>query len=344
MNVQRIVPVLAAIGSDAAVMELATIAARQKNDWMKQNVDARLVEIAAKRGWSIDELDERMTPTCDLEADGSRVFDYGSRKFRVGFDEHLAPFVTDEEGATHRALPPARAKDDKEKVKAAQRAWTDLKEDVEVGGGRRIAVLERALASGRRWRAEDFHALWIDHAFARHIARRVVFAVQAGADVRAFRVAEDGTLADAEDAAVTLDEGAEIVVAHPIDLDDATRARWHRVLEDYMIIQPFVQLERPIFRLTSDEESKSEITRPRDPAAAPAANHAFHATHGWTQKTWSATPLWKKSLGADIEASVTVAEPLVVRVSRGGDPLPLSALTPRQRSELLFTAGVAQSR
>ncbi|HEY1954601.1 MAG TPA: DUF4132 domain-containing protein [Polyangiaceae bacterium] len=237
------VQVLEAIGSDAALMEMATIAGRSST--YDQRIELLLEQAAAERGVTKDELEEDLAPTSELDESGALILDYGARKLEVGFDECLVPYVKNDAGVRARALPPARKTDDAAKVERAKSIWRDLKEDVSVIASRRIRALERGMTSGRTWTEERFRRVWLDHRLMKHLARGVVWAeISGGERGTAFRVAEDGTLSDSSDSPFALSGGAKIGVAHPLHFSADEIKRWRTVLDDYGITQPFSQLGR----------------------------------------------------------------------------------------------------
>jgi hypothetical protein len=242
------VEVLEIIATDAALMEMATIAERtasQGHEWGLAARIERILEAAAEaRGVTKDELEEDLAPTTHLEEDGSLVLDYGSRKLHVGFDERLEPYVKTESGGRSRAVPPKRKEDDEAKVEHAKTIWRDLKEDVSVIGARRIKALDRAMTSGRTWTVERFRRVWLDHRLMKHIARGVVWLQVRKDGSAAFRVAEDGSLSDVDDAPLALSADAKIGVAHPLRLPEGDVAKWCTLFEDYKIMQSFPQVGR----------------------------------------------------------------------------------------------------
>ncbi|MDE6918083.1 MAG: DUF4132 domain-containing protein, partial [Lachnospiraceae bacterium] len=52
-----------------------------------------------------------------------------------------------------------------------------------------------------------------------------------------------------------------IGLAHPLELSEEELAAWRQQLLDYEIVQPFEQLDRPVFRVTEEEKDQSELTR-----------------------------------------------------------------------------------
>ena len=250
VRVDCAVEVLEIIATDAALMEMATIAERSDSEGSEWGLAARIEKILAAaaeaRGVTKDELEEDLAPTTHLEEDGSLVLDYGSRKLHVGFDERLEPYVKTEAGGRSRAVPPMRKDDDPAKVEHAKTIWRDLKEDVSVIGARRIKALDRAMTSGRTWPVERFRRVWLDHRLMKHIARGVVWLKDGET---AFRVAEDGSLSNVDDAPLTLSPTSKIGIAHPLRLPAGDVAKWCTLFEDYKIMQSFPQIGRQYIKV-----------------------------------------------------------------------------------------------
>ena len=252
--------VLTDIGTDVALMHLNGIAQKVKYTGLKSHAREKIAQLAADLGLSSDQLADRLVPDFGLSADGSMVLDYGSRKFTVGFDEQLKPFVSDVDGPRRKALPKPSAKDDPDLATAAYERFSALKKDVKAVAADQIRRLELAMVAQRRWSAQEFTELFVEHPLLWHVVRRLVWAVYTDDGVEGFRVAEDRTFADADDETFTLPEDAVVGVAHPLHLADALPA-WAEVFADYEILQPFPQLGRPVHALTDAERADTELTR-----------------------------------------------------------------------------------
>jgi predicted DNA-binding WGR domain protein len=261
--------VLAEIGTDVALMHLNGIAQKVKFAGLKQRAKEKIELVAANLGLTAEQLADRLVPDlglADSGTPGTLVLDYGPRKFVVGFDEALRPVVSDEDGTRRKALPKPGAKDDQDLAAAAYQRFAGLKKDVRTLAGDQITRLERAMVSGRRWSPADFATYFSGHPLLWHVVRRLVWGVYStggtadGALVGSFRLAEDRTLADADDETYTPPEGTVVGVAHPIHLGDAL-AGWAEVFADYEILQPFPQLGRPVLTLTDDERTALTLAR-----------------------------------------------------------------------------------
>jgi hypothetical protein len=256
--------VLAAIGTDVALMHLHGISQRVRFKGVRSRAQEKIEEVAAELELTAEQLADRLVPDFGLDAGGSMTLDYGPRRFVVGFDEQLKPYVSDENGDRRKALPKPGAKDDPESAPAAYKAFSTLKKDVRTVAADQLRRLERSMVTRRRWPLREFEELLAGHPLVRHIVRRLVWlACDGEADAgttTAFRVAEDGTFADADDDVLTIPASARVGVAHPVDLD-GTLAAWSEVFADYEILQPFPQLGRPVHRLADEERTGGRLTR-----------------------------------------------------------------------------------
>ncbi|OLT35566.1 hypothetical protein BJF79_32240 [Actinomadura sp. CNU-125] len=273
--------VLAAIGTDTALMHLHSISQRVKFKGLKTRAQEKIRELAAELELTPDQLADRLVPDFGLDADGTLTLDYGPRAFVVGFDEVLRPTVTDEHGKLRKSLPKPAAKDDPDLAPAAYKHFSGVKKDVRTIASDQLARLERAMVTGRRRTAAEFREFLVAHPLVGHLVRRLVWRV--AEDGPAFRVAEDGTFATAADDTIVVPGTAEILVAHPVHLGDEVKA-WTDLFADYEILQPFEQLARPIHMLTADERDGGRL--PRFEGAGAATRDLLALTRrGWERGT-----------------------------------------------------------
>ncbi|GAA1551607.1 hypothetical protein GCM10009678_38140 [Actinomadura kijaniata] len=252
--------VLAAIGTDVALMHLHAIAQKVRFKGLRASAREKIEEVADRLGLTADRLADRLVPDFGLDADGRLVLDYGPRRFTVGFDERLKPFVRDEDGRPRTALPKPGVKDDETLAGDAYQRFAALKKDVRTVAADQIHRLESAMVRRRRWTAAEFRDLFVAHPLLRHLVRRLVWLAEDGNGSVAFRVAEDGTFADVDDDPFTLPDTARVGIAHPLDLGEGAGA-WSELLADYEIMQPFPQLGRPVHALTDAERASRTLDR-----------------------------------------------------------------------------------
>ncbi|MDL4773913.1 DUF4132 domain-containing protein [Actinomadura xylanilytica] len=270
--------VLAAIGTDLALMHLNGISRRVKFKGLKARAQDKIGEIAASRGLTREQLADRMVPDFGLDDDGSMTLDYGPRRFTVGFDEALTPFVLDQDGRMRKTLPKPGANDDPDLAPAAYQRFASMKKVARTASADQIRRLETAMVTRRRWTAAEFGDLFVAHPLVWHIARRLVWLAEDEA-VTAFRVAEDRTFTDVHDDAFTLPGTATVGIPHPLELG-GDLAAWREVLEDYEIVQPFPQTERGTHAFTEEERRSGHLARFEGLTVRTARVHALRH-RGW---------------------------------------------------------------
>lgn len=277
--------VLRAIGTDTALMQLSGISQKVKFKALKQRAQDLMEEIARGRGLSRAELEDRIVPTCDLDERGTRVFDFGPRRFHFTLGPDLKPMVKDADGELVGDLPKPGKKDDPAKAEEAVAAWKLLKKQVKEVATIQAGRLEQAMVTGRRWRRADFEALLVRHPLLTHLVRLLVWGAHdaKGERTSTFRVAEDGTFADAQDEPLTLEGASEVSLVHPLHLTPAERAAWGQLLADYQLIPPFEQLGRPIHEATAEEKKRTDLDRLAGKKVPPTTLVGILDRTGWTR-------------------------------------------------------------
>jgi predicted DNA-binding WGR domain protein len=255
--------VLASIGTDVALMHLHGIAQKLKFKGLQEKARLKIDAIAEARGFTAEELADRLVPDLGLDEDGSLTLDFGPRSFRVIFDEGLKPLVREESGKRLPDLPKARKDDDADKSAEATAIWKALKKDAKTLALGQVLRLELGMCARRRWSADVFETFLVKHPVMRHLVVRLAWATYDEEDrvTSVFRVAEDGTYANTDDDVFTLPEGATVGVAHTMEMRPEDQAKLGALFGDYELVQPFVQLGRETFALTEEEKASGEVTR-----------------------------------------------------------------------------------
>lgn len=231
------------------------------------SVRAAAVEIleaeAARRGCSVDELGDDLTPAFGLDRQGRATLDFGTRRFFVTALPDFSLRIVDEEGKPRKSLPKSTAKDDQAKALAATLLRNELRDGLADQGRHQARRLEAAMLSKRAWPFTRWRSLFLDHPLLRLLALGVVWAYRsdARASARFFRVAEDWTLADANDESWQSPGDGEVVIPHPLEMAEPDREAWRTLLADYKITQPFDQLDRATYRPTDEDRDAGESCR-----------------------------------------------------------------------------------
>jgi len=253
------IDVLRIIGTDGALTMLNKLAYKGRSRGVKKAAAECMTRIAQDRNLTPDELEDRIVPDCGLTEGGRRIFDFGPRQVTMWLGDDLKPRVTLPSGKVRSSLPPTKKSDDPDLVAAARADWKvvtkQLREAVKV----QVRRMEDAFATERRWEIPDFRLFIQRHPLMTVFARRLVWGLydQDGALQSTVRLSAEGDFTDAQDDAVELDGRCVMGIAHPIELSDEARDAWLALFADYEIIQPFEQLQRPVFELDEEERLAS---------------------------------------------------------------------------------------
>jgi hypothetical protein len=244
---------LAWVDAPAAAQLLLATSARFRTPGIRKLAQELVQEMAARRGWTVEDLADRTVPTAELDDDGTLTLGYGARAFRARLGDDLQLVLEDEAGKRLAALPEPRQDDDAEAAAAAKTRLAAAKKQLKTLVKQQSERLHEAMCSGRRWPVDDWRRYFAQHpVMARLCARLVWGAVAPDGTLTAFRPLGDGSCTGVDDAEVVLPDDASIVVAHPLLLPEGAPAAWQRHLADYEIAPLFEQLGRPPHRLGDD--------------------------------------------------------------------------------------------
>ncbi|SDD66137.1 DUF4132 domain-containing protein [Glycomyces harbinensis] len=257
---QTALEVLGAVDAEEALLAVHRLRRTVDSKALKESAADQIDLIAAGMGLDVEQLADSLVPDFELGEDATLELGYGSRRFKVGFDERLRPFVIDERGKVRRSLPKPDADDDPEAAAEAAKRFERLTRGLKSVATEQVPRLERAMVDGRTWTLPEFRRHLVDHALMWHLAKRLVWRAESAAGAVVFRLAEDRTCTGADEDALALPEDARIRLAHPVLLGDALPV-WAEILADYEILQPFDQLARPVHAPTGAEASAGRLTR-----------------------------------------------------------------------------------
>ncbi len=308
--------ILAAIGSDIALMQLNGIAQKLKFKALQERAKEKIADIAESRELTVAELEDRLAPDLGLDDNGSLLLDFGPRQFTVSFDETLKPFVRDASGSRLKDLPKPNKSDDESQANDAVNRYKLLKKDARTVVAQQVARLESAMCLRRRWSPENFQLFLVEHPLVRHLTRRLIWGVYSAENqlLACFRVAEDNSYSTADDDLFTLPEGdISIGIPHVLEISPTDAAAFGQLFADYELLPPFRQLDRNSYALTEAERNASELTRWTG-RKCPSGRVMGLANKGWIKGTpqdagwigWMINPLGRWSLIMEIDEGFAV--------------------------------------
>lgn len=308
--------ILAAIGSDIALMQLNGIAQKLKFKALQERAKEKIADIAESRELTVAELEDQLAPDLGLDDNGSLLLDFGPRQFTVSFDETLKPFVRDASSSRLKDLPKPNKSDDESQANDAVNRYKLLKKDARTVAAQQVARLESAMCLRRRWSPENFQLFLVVHPLVRHLTRRLIWGVYSADNqlLACFRVAEDNSYSTADDDLFTLPEGdISVGIPHVLEISPTDAAAFGQLFADYELLPPFRQLDRNSYALTETERNASELTRWAG-RKCPSGRVMGLANKGWIKGTpqdggwigWMIKPLGRWSLIMEIDEGFAV--------------------------------------
>ncbi|RIJ71226.1 DUF4132 domain-containing protein [Nakamurella silvestris] len=238
----------AAMSDERSPMQLLLSVARRHRTASVQAKAAELVEVIAQRhGWSPDQLADRTVPTAGFDEHRLLELTYGEREFVGRISPAFALELTGPHGAVIKSLPAARMEEDPEIVKAAKSQLSasrkELKQILELQTGR----LYEAMCAQRSWPAAEWTEYLLGHPLVSLLAGRLVWVRSTSPDGSSpevlFRPTPEGSLIDAQDDEVAIDEGATITLAHAALTTHDQIDVWQQHLADYRVTPLFPQFD-----------------------------------------------------------------------------------------------------
>lgn len=248
--------------SPRALLLIDNIGRKMKHKQVKSSALMALDEAAKTRGITRDELDDRIVPNFDLDENMQRIFDYGTRSFKVTLTSTLDLEVFDETGKKLKGFPIPGKKDDNSKAPEAYAAFQEMRKQIRTAVANQKERLEHALSIKREWNTDAWNDLFVKNPLMHRFAIGLIWGIYKGGELlQSFRYMEDGSFNTQDGDAYQLPKHANISLVHPIELSDEEKAAWKEQLADYEITQPIEQLDRAVYCVMEDEKDQKRMER-----------------------------------------------------------------------------------
>ncbi|QIK71322.1 DUF4132 domain-containing protein [Propioniciclava coleopterorum] len=261
--------VLAATGTDAALQAISGIANKSKFKGVQKAAQEALAKLAALRGLTVEQLEDRVVPDAGLDERGTRTLSYGPRSFRVSLSPQGKAVVRDLDadgrptGKPRAALPAPNSKDDADLAAAAKADFALLRKQLTEVAKIQTARLEKAIVTGRTWSAAEHAELVVRHPVLNALIRPLVWQASVpGRPAVLVRVTEDQEYVTVDEEAHVPPADAVLSLAHPLTLSDETKSAWRAHLVDYDLIAPLEQLDRATFGLPAGQKGTELLGLP----------------------------------------------------------------------------------
>lgn len=256
------VKALAINGSSAALMAVDQMARKFKHRQVRSAAGTALHQAAEALNITREELADKIVPDLGFDETLCRIFDYGARQFKVYLTPALELEIFEGEKKL-KTLPKPGKNDDSEKAEKASKDFKEMKKQMKTVVQNQKARLEYVLLCDRKWTADGWKELFIKKPVMHCFAIGLIWGAYDEQDnlLQTFRYLEDGSFTTSDEDEYELPENCKIGLVHPIELDEETLSAWKEQLSDYEINQPFLQINRPVYRVLPEEKGKTALER-----------------------------------------------------------------------------------
>ncbi|HHK5536493.1 TPA: DUF4132 domain-containing protein [Bacillus mobilis] len=246
--------------SKFALMCIHAMAFKYKHKQVRNAAKEALSLAAKARGITEEELEDQLVPDLGFNIRGEKKIDFGNRCFTAILTSESKIELETEEGKRMKSLPKPNTKDDIEKAELAKKELVALKKELRNALSMQKQRLEAALSLKRYWSYDTWRSIFLENPIMKQFAPSLIWGEYAeGKLLKMFRYAEDGTFYSMIGEKHEVSSGTVIGLIHPLELSGAEKEMWKEQLENSKIVQPFLQIERPVF--VGEENDKVTVER-----------------------------------------------------------------------------------
>lgn len=250
---RALVTMLGWVDDPAATQLMLQVGSRFRTKSIQQEAQAQAEALAARLGWSAEELADRTVPTGGFDEDGILPLPFGERAFAAHLEPGLVVEVRNPDGDVVKALPEPRADDDAALAAESKKALAAARKEVRDVGKAQPARLLDTMAAQRGIAADVWRAYVLEHILMRQFATRLVWEWELDGRRQAFLPEDEDTLVGLDGAEVALPGGAAVRVAHRLTIGDEASAAWQGVLKQRGIAPLLDQFPSRVWPLTEAE-------------------------------------------------------------------------------------------
>jgi hypothetical protein len=268
---------LSRVEGDAALGQLARLAARVTFNGTLKEINAALDIRARALGLCRDEVEELAIPAYGLTDVGSCVERFGAATAEIRVADGAVTTTWRTAAGRTVKTPPASVRTGHAEALAEFKASV---RDIERMLTAQTERIDRQFLARRVWPGDMWRSRYLDHPLVGTIARRLLWTVD-GVPVGF----ADGALRGLDDAPVEVRADARVELWHPIGRPVDDVLAWRAWLERHLIVQPMKQAHREVYLLTVAEEKTGFYSNRY--AAHVLRQHQFHALaaiRGWRNK------------------------------------------------------------
>ncbi|WP_190303185.1 DUF4132 domain-containing protein [Methylomonas rhizoryzae] len=258
-QIEALLTALANNNDPTVIQLLLAVARRHRTKSVQERANELVAAIAARNGWSHDELADRTIPTAGFESNGTQQLSYGTRSLILKLNNDLSLILENQAGKTLKSLPAPRQDDDAEAVKQAKADFSNNKKELKQVLEMQTQRLYEAMCVGRVWQGAEWRAYLLEHPLMQRLLQRLVWQVETNGESRRLRPTAELELIDLDDETYELADDARISVAHAGQLPQEEAKAWAKHFKDEKLKPLFEQFSLPQHELTDAELAGKQL-------------------------------------------------------------------------------------
>ncbi|WP_334594073.1 DUF4132 domain-containing protein [Salinibacterium sp. CAN_S4] len=250
-QIEALLVLLSLSDEPAPVQLLVATGRRHRTASVQAAARALIEEVATRRGWSPDELADRMIPTAGLDRDRTMRLDYGSRTFVARLGTGLKLSLETAEGEALRALPSPRQDD--LHAPAVKVQWAARRKELASVVATQQRRLYDAMCLRREWDGSQWSELLLEHPIVGILVTGLVWHI----DGTTGRPDLSGVVRTSAGLAIDITQDARISVAHSTTLSPAEIAVWKEMPSEVQL--GFDQFDAPALEIDGTESRRFDL-------------------------------------------------------------------------------------
>ena len=235
---------------EEGIARLSKFRMKIKYPSVHKQIDKYINEVAAKNGYTPDQLEDLATPTFGIE-NGELHKNIQSYKASIRVLENMGTeLLWSLEGKSQKSIPTVLKTECADDIKFLKKVQKDIEGYLPIIRDR----IEKNYLKERVFTLEEWEKNYLNHELVRNIARKLIWTfIEAGTTHIGIW---DGTrLSDIKKEKIPLSKDTQVKLWHPIESSAEEVLNWRIYLELKEIRQPFKQAYREIYILTEAERN-----------------------------------------------------------------------------------------
>lgn len=248
---------LSQLPAEVSVARLSNFKTRIKYPSVQKYIEKTLLQMAKKRGISIDEIEELGIPHFKLDGNWELIEDIGDTKAKIKIEDFSLVTLTwyNASKNTYQKSIPASIKDSqKAAITALKKTVKSIKSSLSMNRDR----IEMFYLKDRVWKFEKWKQLYIDHNLVSFIAKKLIWSFEENGESVAALFSEGNWIDASGQRIAEPNKNTLVRLWHPVFNSVEEISAWRDFVIENEVKQPFKQAHREIYLLT-DAEINTEI-------------------------------------------------------------------------------------